>query len=132
MSTTTLPDGTTASVRVHRTGSVEAMVGGKSYNLSPTTAATPNRDYNQSMGVGDLGASSPVASPYLSPSGGQYRSSRLAGSVLGQTSFSSNIHNSRAVLAALRALQDKIRTLEVRSLFFFFFPKYIFIIFHGV
>jgi predicted nucleic acid-binding Zn-ribbon protein len=116
METTTLPDGTTASVRVHRSGSVEAMVGGQSYTLQPdkqTTSRTPNK----SLGVGDLNNTahhyqSSVTSPYLSPAGGSYSSSRLASSVLGQTSFSSNIHNSRAVLSALRALQDKIRNLE--------------------
>jgi len=133
---TVLPDGKTASIRVHRTGSVEAMVGGHHYHLQPehahhtttTTTTAPSSPPSKSsfINVNDLKttthhnmtATQPVSSPYLSPSSGLYRSahstnSRLASSVLGQTSFSSNIHNSRAVLAALRALQDKIRNLEV-------------------
>ena len=132
---TVLPDGKTASIRVHRTGSVEAMVGGHHYHLQPehahhtttTTTTAPSSPPSKSsfINVNDLkttthhnmNATQPVSSPYLSPSSGLYRSahstnSRLASSVLGQTSFSSNIHNSRAVLAALRALQDKIRNLE--------------------
>ena len=125
------------SVRIHRSGSVEVTRGSHHYHLPTETSTTagllshlsPSRK-SSSINVNDLQHSSssspqhhsmkqqqqqqqqPVSSPYLSPSGGLYRSSRLASSVLGQTSFSSNIHNSRAVLSALRALQDKIRNLE--------------------
>jgi hypothetical protein len=123
--TTTLPDGSQARLRIHRTGSVEAMVGGRPYHLGPAggaaggAATSPGPTSMNSPGgsggggsfaMGDLAGSHGGVSPGAAFLG----SSGLAHSVLAQSSFSSNIHNSRAVLAALRALQDKIRTLEVR------------------
>ena len=140
MSTTsTLPDGRPASVRIHRTGSVEAMVGGQTYTLhadggeggggggqessSTTTTTMPAVGSPGHMRVGDFGVGVPPYTPTMPSSASgvgiasAYRSSPgLARSILNRShsAFSSNIHNSRAVLAALRALQDKIRNLEVR------------------
>lgn len=133
-----LPGGTTASMRIHRTGSVEAMIGGnqqagtevfgggdtdntvpggspyaKASPASPVAVSTPpaGSPAASHFGIGDLAGR--LASSSTSPGAAYLGSSGLAHSVLASSSFSSNIHNSRAVLAALRALQDKIRALEV-------------------
>ena len=129
-------------MRIHRTGSVEAMIGGNQYARtegfggdtnntgsggSPHGKATPASPVTVStspagspaashFGIGDLAGR--LGSSSVSPGAAYLGSSGLAHSVLASSSFSSNIHNSRAVLAALRALQDKIRALEV-SFFLF-------------
>ena len=119
---TTLPDGKSASLRIHRSGSVEATVGGQSYQLRPAAsggegsgaagaaAASPGPISMSSPGssrfaMGELNSS---RRPTVSPGAAYLASSSLAHSVLAQSSFSTNVHNSRAVL--LRSARCRTRS----------------------
>ena len=135
------------SVRLHRTGSIEAIVGGHHHLLgsgigqsaaeglvqkdattppspmgSQVLSETPHNPVRELHGPEkpspSLRASHLMRASTHSYSPGfkaahNYGTSTFSRSLLATATQSSNLHNSRAVLSALRALQDKIHRLEV-------------------